>query len=205
MWKYLLLLLLVVATATARDGFKIGQMGERNPLTPSTTTRFKQVRARLRGNEATQPAYKIAKKIGIDSLADKDSFKERLTTLTSSKAGTQLLNRLAQHMHKGSRATSEFVGLLDALKSSLETAKTESESMWTKIHSTCAKAEKSADRQIAQLEGQLKLAHGAQTDARKALGTARDLLTSKESKKNRKQEPNTRNVQKKCRRHRDLP
>ena len=187
MWKYLLLPLLVVATATARDGFKIGQMGERNPLTPSTTTRFKQVRARLRGNGATQPAYKIAKKIGIDSLADKDSFKERLTTLERSEAGTQLLNRLAQHMHKGSeggkRATSEFVGLLDALKSSLETAETESESMWTKIHSTCAKAEKSADRQIVQLESQLKIARGAQTDARKALGTARDLLTSKESKK----------------------
>ena len=54
----------------------------------------------------------------------------------------------------------------------------ESEVQWKKIHATCDKAKKSADRQVAQLEGQLKLAHGAQVDARRALGKARAQLST---------------------------
>ena len=168
-----LLLLLCTTPATSKDGFRIGQTGERQPL--QTNIRFKETRTRLRGPET---ASKI-----VDKLTYTASFKQRLTTLQSSTAGNQLLNRLAQRMQSSDGTTeqqgaSEFAGLLKALESSLTIAQDESESMWVKIHATCNQAQTSATKQVAQLEGQLKLARGAQFEARRVLGKARDQLTA---------------------------
>ena len=91
----LLLVVVGVTTAQARDGFKIGQTGQRVSL-QENLPRFKESRTRLRG--VVEPAFKIARALGTDSLQDTSSFKERLTTLKASKAGNQLLNRLAQRM-----------------------------------------------------------------------------------------------------------
>jgi hypothetical protein len=188
----IIVLCALIATTTARDGFRIGQQGQRHSLAQSSdsTARFQEVRTRLRGNgQQQQPAFKVARSLGIDNLADESSFKERLTTLKASKAGAQLLTRLAQRMHAtaakggdvendGKSAATEFAGLLGALKSSLTIAGEESEAMWTKIQTTCKKAEQSAGRQISQLAGQLKAARGAQMEARRSLGKTRDSLSS---------------------------
>ena len=181
-----LIITCLISVTLARDGFRIQPNGKRSPLASppslSSPPRFQSIRTRLRGNNVPipQPAYKIARALKVDDLHDTSSFKERLTSLKSSKAGAELLNRLAQRIHRDSSkgAATEFAGLLTALKSSLTIAGEESESMWIKIKQTCDQADKSAAKQILQLEGQLKTARGAQLEARRSLGKARDHLTT---------------------------
>jgi hypothetical protein len=82
LYQLIVLCVLLVAAATARDGFTIGPNGDRSPLSPklhANLPRFKESRSRLRGADNIkriksdkEPAYKIARELGIDNLKDND-------------------------------------------------------------------------------------------------------------------------------------
>ena len=82
---------------------------------------------------APKPAFEIARSLGIDTLKDETSFKERIASMKSSKAGAELLGKMAARVHAkgaiGSKESAQFAGLLKALKSNLDIAGEESEAL----------------------------------------------------------------------------
>ena len=130
-------------------------------------------------NTEVQPAFKVARSLGIDTLKDETSFKERIASMKSSKAGSELLNKMAARVQsKGldNKESAQFAGLLHALKSNLDIADEESKALYAKVKATCAKSEKSADAQIKQLEAQMVSATAAKDTASHRLGHVRDQI-----------------------------